>query len=763
MLTLKRTVAYVLTIVMLFGIVCSGTSAVSAKTVSPVISFSVNIDTDSLITYLEEELVTCPKRVDVSAFGIPYTNEDGVALQNLVWHGTPLLFHVSGIGLSGANGIIEYLFFTYHYTATEYRRMLDECMAVADKMTADIKDNKAIDDVTKALLLHDRIIVNCEYDLKGATSGNISNESQEMYGALVNGVATCQGYAYAYMYLLELVGIESYVCTSEDMRHDWNIVILNGKKYHVDVTFDDPVQDVTGRVYHDYFLLSTQALKKSEHNYNDFDSSPNATTYDNYYWRNSRAEFVLVGSDIYYIDNINEYLYRLGNSNPILDISDIWTTYEGNYWKGNFSRLSTDGVNILYSKSDAVCMYTPSSGAKKTVYRPSFSGEATGIYGFTCDGGYMIIDRFDSPAFESDTKSKYQLRVPYDTQAPKAAASYTNNVSAYQTLTFSFSDNNGIAGYYWGREELYSANKLISTHSASVTEYVSQSGKYYLTAMDTAGNLSETVSVEFVLTRLETDGAGIVTASVITPKGESFTLPVPAKNGYEFIGWSETYTDMGNYIERYTPKSDGVLYALWRYTGESDPSVDQPVYKKSFEDVPGSAWYADAVAYCVGKGYINGVSDTRFSPAANLTREQFVVILANVAGIKTDNYKFVNSGMKDVAVGRWYSGAVAWGVSEGYVKGMSADRFGLGQNITREQLARLFYVYAEDIGIDVKGRASLTGFSDRASVSDWAYENVEWAVYSGIISGMTENALGPRGYATRAQAARMFMVFDKLQ
>ncbi len=761
MLLTKKTTAYIFIAAMICLLVMLTDVGVSAKTDDRGYSFSVGVDTKGLIAHLEESMIDCPKRVDISDFGVPYTTEDGIAVQKLIWNGTPLLFHVNGIGLSGSNGIIDYLYFTYYYDAATYQRMLAECVSAARVMTGDLINDRSMTDVTKALILHDRIIANCEYDLKGATSGNVSNESQEMYGVLIDGVATCQGYAYAYMYLLREVGIDSYICFSEAMHHDWNIVILNGKKYHVDVTFDDPVYDVTGRVYHDYFLLSTKALKASEHNYNDFDSSPTDTTYDNYYWRNSRAEFCVVNGKVYYIDNEKETLNCLGSSTPLAKVSDVWTTAEGNYWKGNFVRMSTDGAGLLYSKTDGIYRYDISSGSSKNIYKPSFSGEAKNIYGFTYDNGYLVIDRFNRPDFSAYTKTKYQLRVPYDTQVPTASLSYTNGTAAYQTVTVNLKDNNSIAGYYWGREAAVTANKYTAAHAATVTEYVSESGTYYLTAVDTAGNLSATVSVEFYSTRLETDGGNVSTSTVISAKGKSISLPVPHRTGYDFIGWSRSYTDSGDYLTSYTPSSNGVLYAIWRYTGETEEK-DPEGYVNRFKDVPDSAWYADAVAYCASRGYINGISPTLFSPDTNLTREQFVLILANVAGVQSDNYRFVDSGMKDVPAGQWYSGAIAWGVSEGYVKGVAADRFGRGQNITRQQLARLFYVYAEDIGMDVGGRADLGRFKDEPKVSDWAYTEMSWAVDAGIISGMTSDVLAPGGNATRAQTARMFMMFDKL-
>ncbi len=192
-------------------------------------------------------------------------------------------------------------------------------------------------------------------------------------------------------------------------------------------------------------------------------------------------------------------------------------------------------------------------------------------------------------------------------------------------------------------------------------------------------------------------------------------------------------------------------------------------FDNPFTDVKDSHWFYSSVEFVVKKGYMEGMSDTTFSPNSNITREQFVLILANIAGVDTNEYKNESSGFTDVKTGQWYSGAVTWAVNEGYVSGMSADKFGRGQSIQRAALARMLYNYASKNGIDVSGRADLSGFGDAAEFDKagnaWMVEPVQWAVDAGIISGMTvngKNCVNPKGTATRAQAARMLMQFDEL-
>ena len=197
---------------------------------------------------------------------------------------------------------------------------------------------------------------------------------------------------------------------------------------------------------------------------------------------------------------------------------------------------------------------------------------------------------------------------------------------------------------------------------------------------------------------------------------------------------------------------------------------EQQIPKKltvtGFTDLVQGAWYYDAISFTVARGYMKGMSETAFAPAGSITRDQFVLILANMAGVDTDNYKNTQTAFTDVKTGKWFSGAVAWAVGEGYVSGMSPTSFGTGQPIQRAALARLLYVFAEKNGMDTEGEADLSGFGDGAKVQEWMRQGICWAVDKGIISGMQVDGklcLVPTGTATRAQTAVMLMKFEDLK
>lgn len=140
---------------------------------------------------------------------------------------------------------------------------------------------KDMTEFQKALALHDWLVLNCRYDESKARTNTHS-----AYGAIVEGFAVCDGYAKAYNDLLGRVGItaekvegfKKISASGDPQPHAWSRVTINGIKYYVDVTGDDPVPDVIGRVGHTYFLVSDTQLKRSD--YSGYTTHCTDTTYE---------------------------------------------------------------------------------------------------------------------------------------------------------------------------------------------------------------------------------------------------------------------------------------------------------------------------------------------------------------------------------------------------------------------------------------------------------------------------------------------------
>ena len=153
------------------------------------------------------------------------------------------------------------------------------------------------------------LVLNCEYDYANYLNGTIPGTSYSAYGVLVKRTAVCQGYALAYKYLCNQVGIDCYMVTSTAMNHAWNMIVLGENLYQVDVTWDDPAWDRIGGVSHSYMFLSDEQLTARKHHdwevtigSDVVDLTATDTTYDNYFWGNASSQLVRDGGDYYYTD-----------------------------------------------------------------------------------------------------------------------------------------------------------------------------------------------------------------------------------------------------------------------------------------------------------------------------------------------------------------------------------------------------------------------------------------------------------------------------
>ncbi|MBR5516034.1 MAG: S-layer homology domain-containing protein [Clostridia bacterium] len=182
--------------------------------------------------------------------------------------------------------------------------------------------------------------------------------------------------------------------------------------------------------------------------------------------------------------------------------------------------------------------------------------------------------------------------------------------------------------------------------------------------------------------------------------------------------------------------------------------------KTPFADVSTGEWYTHPVVKAADKGYFKGDEKGNFLPNQALTREQFVLVLARMANADLSEYEGKTS-FSDVKAGQWYSAAIAWASEEGYVKGTGNGKFGLGVEISREQLAQLFYNYSLKNGIDTEMKTDLSEYYDNNSISDWARDAMSWSVAFGLINGTSKTTVSPLMTATRSQAAKICVSFSE--
>ena len=184
-------------------------------------------------------------------------------------------------------------------------------------------------------------------------------------------------------------------------------------------------------------------------------------------------------------------------------------------------------------------------------------------------------------------------------------------------------------------------------------------------------------------------------------------------------------------------------------------SGDTAAPSTGYTDVAGSAWYASAVEYVSENGIMSGFTDGTFQPQGELSRAQLCQIIYNLEGAPASSGESVFS---DVTASNWYAPAVLWCYENGIVTGRTETAFDPNVSITRQDVAVILYRYADYLGIETEA-GDLSAFADASSVSSYAAQAMSWAVGSGLITGVTDTTLVPRGTAARAQIAAIMMRF----
>lgn len=172
-------------------------------------------------------------------------------------------------------------------------------------------------------------------------------------------------------------------------------------------------------------------------------------------------------------------------------------------------------------------------------------------------------------------------------------------------------------------------------------------------------------------------------------------------------------------------------------------------YKSGFSDVSSDAWYRNAVAYVQENGLMIGTSTTTFSPDNSTSREMLATVLYRMAGSPMVS---TSANFQDVAENSWYTAAVNWAAANGVAIGYDNGTFGVGDPVSREQIATIFWRYA---GSPIMNRSQ--DYSDERAISAYASDAVDWARANRIMIGKGGNRFDPQGNATRAEVATILM------
>ena len=177
--------------------------------------------------------------------------------------------------------------------------------------------------------------------------------------------------------------------------------------------------------------------------------------------------------------------------------------------------------------------------------------------------------------------------------------------------------------------------------------------------------------------------------------------------------------------------------------------TDDQNQQKPFSDLDGVEWAREAIEYLAEKNVVSGTGSNTFSPNDPVTREQFVKMLVDALGFDEST----EIHFSDADQNMWYYPYLQRAYAAGIAEGIGEGRFGVGNHITRQDLATMIYRAASKRGLQSSNAA--VDYADADQISDYAKEAVAAMQGLGIISGMENHCFNPIQNATRAQAAKI--------
>ncbi len=184
--------------------------------------------------------------------------------------------------------------------------------------------------------------------------------------------------------------------------------------------------------------------------------------------------------------------------------------------------------------------------------------------------------------------------------------------------------------------------------------------------------------------------------------------------------------------------------------GDSENLSEQ---KKVFSDVSEGLWYYNAVMSLSEKGIISGFDDGSFKPGAYVTREQIAKMIC--LAINAEINDGISTTYIDVNTGHWYARYVSTMTELGVVNGVGDGKFGVGDNLTRQDMAVICYRLIEKGIINKTAAEESEVFYDIDQASDYAKEAIINMKNMHIINGVGDNTFNPLGMITRAEAAQI--------
>ena len=362
----------------------------------------------------------------------------------------------------------------------------------------------------------------------------------------------------------------------------------------------------------------------------------------------------------------------------------------------------------------------------------------TNVYMFYMPESNVVLQ----PVFVKYQTTEFTVTFDANGGAPSVGSMTTTNQKLTSLPSASRSGSYSFDGWY--------TEKSGGTKVTTDTEFHANTTVYAHWTYTGGGGSGYNPPVTYYTLRFETGGGSDIPSVRETYNAYiDLTKYVPTWRGHTFIGWyserSLTNKVSGVYLTK-----DMTVYALWRV--DENPGTGA----NPFTDVSQKDWFYGDVMFVYENGLILGTCKTLFSPHGTATRGMMATILWRMEGSPAPKGK---NSFTDVEAGRWYADAITWTAENGIFAGYGKDKFGPDDPITREQLAAIFYRYADYKGYDLTVKGNPDTCKDADKITDYAKTAMQWTVGSGLVKGKSGNLLDPQGTATRAEIAAMLHRF----
>ena len=294
------------------------------------------------------------------------TRDEMQRMYTAVLYDNPELFFLDNASTMRQSKKRTYFYPSYRLNAEDYAAMRGRCSTVAAQILDEARQQPSA--FARERVVHDRLIAGCRY-----TDSKSDPYRSTIYGVLVGGAASCEGYAKAAKYLLDQLEIPCYVVSgnstppgSTTSSHMWNVVQLEGAYYHLDLTWDDPVVESGGdMIRYAYFNVTDAQIRKT---HTDFDAG-HACTADaqNFYVHENllfhafggeekervvryAADTIDAGSDGFQLRFADEETYRSALSD-LIDNEGVYTLLKQINEKAD-TTFATDRVSYINTDAD---------------------------------------------------------------------------------------------------------------------------------------------------------------------------------------------------------------------------------------------------------------------------------------------------------------------------------------------------------------------------------------------------------------------------